>query len=42
MGMASAYGVLLGLVRRASGGLMAPIGVHIVADAVILGILLTR
>jgi hypothetical protein len=37
--MAAAYGLMLGMVRRRSGGLLAPIVAHICADLVIFGIL---
>jgi uncharacterized protein len=37
--MAAAYGLMLGLVRRRSGGMMAPFIAHILADAVIVTLL---
>jgi membrane protease YdiL (CAAX protease family) len=40
VGLATVYGILLGAIRRASGGLLVPIVVHALADLVIAAILL--
>jgi len=37
--LATSYGWLLGLIRRRSGGLLAPVLAHVCADAVIFGML---
>jgi membrane protease YdiL (CAAX protease family) len=40
--MASAYGVVLGILRQRSGGLLAPFVAHVFADATIFAILLVH
>jgi membrane protease YdiL (CAAX protease family) len=40
--MASVYGVVLGILRQRSGGLLAPFVAHVFADATIFGILLVH
>jgi membrane protease YdiL (CAAX protease family) len=40
--MASVYGIVLGLLRHRSGGLLAPFVAHVFADATIFGILLVH
>lgn len=39
VGMATLYGVMLGFIRRCSGGMLAPFATHVVADVVIFVIL---
>lgn len=41
VGLATLYGLAMGLIRRRSGGLLAPWVAHVLADLVVYGILLT-
>lgn len=40
--LAGSWGVMLGMLRRRSGGLLAPVVAHVVADAVIAALLILR
>jgi hypothetical protein len=40
--MAGVYGFLIGIIRKQSGGMLAPIVTHTFADATIFAILFTR
>jgi hypothetical protein len=41
VGLATIYGLMMGVVRRRSGGLLAPWIAHVLTDVVIAGIVLT-